>query len=166
MKLIIHDLITQDFQKHFPDLQESAMVISNDGMIHHCIGCFGCWVKTPAACVIRDKYGDMGEYLSKCNEIIIISKCLYGGFSPFVKNVLDRSISYLHPYFEIRKGEMHHKMRYKNHIEMKIWFYGEDITEKEKQTAQKLAEANFINLNCNMGKVQFVRRLVEMEGEI
>lgn len=94
MKLIIYDLKTQNFEKIFPDSSEETMIISDDGTIHHCIGCFGCWVKTPAACVIRDKYGDMGEYLSKCSDIIIISKCCYGGFSPFVKNVLDRSISY------------------------------------------------------------------------
>ncbi|WP_407654270.1 MULTISPECIES: hypothetical protein [Caproicibacterium] len=35
--------------------------------------------------------------LSQCDELILISKCCYGGFSPFVKNVLDRSIPYIHP---------------------------------------------------------------------
>ena len=142
MKLLIHDLEIKDFEKLFPNLLNETMIISDNKMIHHCIGCFGCWIKTPAACVIRDKYGDMGEYLSKCKEVIIISKCCYGGFSPFVKNVLDRSISYVHPYFVIKNGEMHHRRRYKNHIDMQVWFYGKNITEKEKQTAQKLVKAN------------------------
>jgi len=164
VKLFIHDLEIKDFQKLFPNSFEDTKIISDDGTIHHCIGCFGCWIKTPGACVIRDNYGDMGEFLSKCTEVIIISKCCYGGFSPFVKNVLDRSISYLHPYFVIRNGEMHHLRRYENHINMQVWFYGENITEKEKQTAQSLVKANSINLNCNVSRVTFIHSIMEMEG--
>lgn len=109
MKLFIHDLKSEDFKEIFPNISNDTIVISDNGDIHHCIGCFGCWVKTPGVCVIGDKYGNMGEYLSKAEEIIIISKCCYGGFSPFVKCILDRSISYVHPYFVIKNGEMHHK---------------------------------------------------------
>ena len=166
MKLLIHDLESKDFKKIFPNQLDDTMVISDDGTIHHCIGCFGCWIKTPAACVIRDKYGDMGEYLSKCQEVILISKCCYGGFSPFVKNVLDRSISYIHPYFVIRNGEMHHRRRYKNHMDMRVWFYGENITEKEKQTSEKLVKANSINLDCHVSSISFVNRIEKMEDEI
>lgn len=108
----------------------------------------------------------MGEYLSKCNEVIIISKCCYGGFSPFVKNVLDRSISYVHPYFVIKNGEMHHRRRYQNNLDLHVWFYGENITEKEKLTAQKLVKANAINLDCNESKVTFIRSIKEMEGQV
>lgn len=165
MRLLIHDLDTEDFQRLFHDSFEDTMIISDDGTIHNCIGCFGCWVKTPGACIIRDKYGDMGEYVSKCTEVIIISKCYYGGFSPFVKNVLDRSISYIHPYFVIRNKEMHHKRRYENHFDFKVWFYGESITEKEKQTAQKLIKANSINFDCKSRSVKFITNISEMEGK-
>lgn len=165
MRLLIHDLKTDDFQKLFPNLSSDTMVISDNGTIHHCIGCFGCWIKTPAACVIRDEYGDMGEHLSKCSEVIVISKCCYGGFSPFVKNVLDRSISYIHPYFVIRNGEMHHRRRYDNRIDFKVWFYGE-ITEREKATAKRLVKANAVNLDCNVSKVTFIGSIKEMEGQV
>jgi len=166
MKLLIHDLESKDFKKIFPNHLDDTIIISDDGTIHHCIGCFGCWIKTPAACVIRDKYGDMGEYLSKCQEVILISKSYYGGFSPFVKNVLDRSISYIHPYFVIRNGEMHHRRRYKNHMDMRVWFYGENITEKEKQTSKKLVKANSINLDCHVSSISFVNSIEKMEDEI
>lgn len=129
-------------------------------------GCFGCWLKTPGACVIRDKYGDMGEYLSKCDEVIIISKCVYGGFSPFVKNVLDRSISYVLPFFKINNGEMHHQRRYDNKVDMKVWFYENKITEKEKQTARRIVKANCINLYWEISNVLFVNDIKEMEGLI
>lgn len=109
MKVIISDV---------PDLpiaeSDEYKIIYDNGKIRHCIGCFGCWVKTPGKCVINDGYENTGELMSKCDEIILVSKCTYGGFSPFVKNVLDRAISYISPHFVIRNGEMHHKRRYKN----------------------------------------------------
>jgi multimeric flavodoxin WrbA len=163
MKLVICDLEAKDIEKLFPHTSEEIKIISNDGTIRNCIGCFGCWVKTPGACVIRDSYGDMGEYLSKCSEIMVISRCCYGGFSPFVKNVFDRSISYIHPYFAIRNGEMHHRRRYNNHIDMKVWFYGQETTDKEKETAKKLMRANSVNLDCNISKVTFIKDISEME---
>lgn len=166
MKLFICDLESKHFERLIPDLPDDAKIILYDDNIHHCIGCFGCWIKTPGSCVIRDKYGDMGEYLSKSEEVIIISKCCYGGFSPFVKNILDRSISYMHPDFVIKNGEMHHKRRYKNIIDLHVYFYGENIAEKEKQTAQKLLKANSINLDCNIGSISFFKSIEEMEGQI
>jgi multimeric flavodoxin WrbA len=166
LRLLIHDLNNEEFQELFTKQMSETMIISDNGTIRHCIGCFGCWVKTPAACVIRDDYGDMGENLSKCKDLIIISKCCYGGFSPFVKNVLDRSISYIHPYFVTRNGEMHHRRRYKNKINLHVLFCGENITEEEKQTAQKLVVANSVNLACNVSKISFVQSTVEMKGII
>ncbi len=163
MKLLIHDLEEEKFKELLPSTIDNIAIVSDHGTIHHCIGCFGCWIKTPGACVIRDAYGDMGEHLSKCNEVIVISKCFYGGFSPFVKSVMDRSISYIHPYFEIRNNEMHHRGRYDNHFDLKVWFYGENITEQEKQTAKRLIQANAINLNCSAQKVIFVQDLADIK---
>ena len=166
MKLLIHDWEQESFKKQVTDTLDNVTIVSDDGTSNHCIGCFGCWIKTPGACVINDQYRDMGERLSKCDEVMIISKCFYGGFSPFVKKVLDRSISYIHPYFEIRNGEMHHKPRYKKHFDLKVWFYGENITEQEKHTAEKLIQANAVNLNCGLHKVIFVQDIAEIEGEL
>lgn len=166
MKLIIHDLEKMQFERQFPILPDYAKTISNDGTIKNCIGCFGCWVKTPGACVIRDEYGDMGELLSKSDELVIISKCFYGGYSPFVKNVIDRSISYIHPYFETRNNEMHHKKRYDHSFDVSVWFYGDDITEDEKATASKLVIANSINMMSNVKAVQFVKSIEEIDRGI
>lgn len=166
MKLIIHDLSNEQFQQIAPKELKDTKVISDDGTIKNCIGCFGCWIKTPGVCVIRDNYGDMGEIFSKCDEIIIISKCCYGGYSPFVKNVLDRAISYVHPNLVMRQGEMHHKRRYENKFKMDIWFYGTDITEREKETANKLLKRNEVNYDSQVSKVAFLRSIDEMEGEI
>lgn len=164
MKLLIHDLEEKKFKELLPSTIDNMTIVSEDGTMHNCIGCFGCWIKTPGACVLRDKYADMGECLSKCNEVIIISKCFYGGFSPFIKNVIDRCNPYMHPYFAIRNGEMHHRRRYDNHFDLRVWFYGENITEKEKQTAEKLIQANAINKDCRVKNVTFVQKIAEIQG--
>lgn len=166
MKLLVHNLDDKDFKAKFSNINKDTTVISSSNEIHHCIGCFGCWVKTPAACVIRDKYGDMGELLSKCEELVIISKCCYGGFEPFVKNVMDRSISYIHPYFTTRNKEMHHRKRYKNCFSLKVCFYGTDIDKEEMETAKKLVVANSINFNCTKQEVIFFSSIEEMDGKI
>lgn len=164
MKLLIHDLKEQTFQSIFPEPMKDVRVISDDGTIRPCIGCFGCWVKTPGQCILSDSYSHMGEYLAMSDEVILISRCTYGGFSPFVKNVLDRSISYIHPYFEIRNGEMHHKHRYDHRFDLKVWFYGDDTTEAEKETAKKLVKANSINMDCVLKAVTFVREPGSIQG--
>lgn len=151
--MIIHDLMEKEFEEL--ELQsKDQIVISYQAPIRHCIGCFGCWIKTPGACIIRDDYGDMGQKIARCNEVLVISKCIYGGYSSFVKNVFDRSISYIHPYFTTRNHEMHHKRRYQNKISFRVWFYGE-ITSDEESTARKLVIANGINFDTVSSEVYF-----------
>ncbi|WP_394920715.1 flavodoxin family protein [uncultured Robinsoniella sp.] len=165
MKLIIHDLPKEEFHKLMPDPDKDTLVIGEDPGIHPCIGCFGCWLKTPGTCMIRsDAYGDMGYLISQSEKITIISKCCYGGFSSFVKNVLDRSLPYLHPDFVIKNGEMHHKQRYKKEFELTVHFYGEAITEEEKEIAKELVKANSINFYCKVRKVSFFRSPDQIKG--
>lgn len=155
MKLLIHDLEVEQFNNLFPKLSDDVTVISDNKTIHSCVGCFDCWVKTPGTCIIKDDYQNMGELFSRCNELVIISRCYYGGYSPFVKNVLDRSISYILPYFTIRNKEMHHKSRYLKPIKISSIVYSKDITEKEMNTMESLVAANAINFNQKDYKVIF-----------
>ena len=96
---------------------------------------------------------------------MIISKCTYGSYSPFVKNVLDRIIGYISPFFEIRNGEMHHQRRYNNHIKITVYMYGEDITGEERKIAERLVEANALNIYAEVEKVAFFKNPEEIRGE-
>ena len=159
MKLIITDL-----EKFNIPVEGEYKVINPKGNIKHCIGCFGCWIKTPGKCVIHDGYENTGMDMGKCTELILISKCFYGSVSPFVKTVQDRAISYIHPDFVIRKGEMHHKRRYKNVISLSAHFYGDNITDEEKGTAKKMIEANADNYDGLVKGVYFYKTEQELEG--
>lgn len=159
MKLIITDTDISNIR-----IEGEHRIIQSQGEIHPCIGCFGCWVKTPGKCVIQDGYEDTGIWMNKCTELIFISRCCYGSLSPFVKTVQDRAISYIHPDFVLRKGELHHKRRYENVIHLSAYFYGEQITEQEKETAKRILEANADNYDGQVKEVRFYKTVKELEG--
>jgi hypothetical protein len=63
----------------------------------------------------------MGLLHSKCDNITIISQCFYGSYSPFVHNVLDRSVPCF-PRFLWKFMAMHtfwHPLAYKNRLTKK-----------------------------------------------
>lgn len=165
MNLIIHDMEKEQFELLFPNVDENTKMIYNNGTIKSCIGCFGCWIKTPGKCVIKDGYENIGELFSKADKVIVISKCFYGGFSPFVKNVMDRSISYLLPFFRTVNNETHHKQRYDKSFKYCVYFYGENITEPEKKTASNLIKANSINFRSEY-EISFYSSVNELSGEV
>ena len=155
-RLIIYDVPTEYIVKF---TNPSVDILVNANEVHrYCIGCFGCWLKTPGTCVIKDGFENMGKRLSEVQEFILISKATFGSYSSVVKNILDRSISYVLPFFEIRNGEMHHGERYNNDLTISALFYG-NITDAEKRTAENLVKANAVNLNATLGKVHFVERM-------
>lgn len=159
MKLVISDI-----GKDQLNVSDDIELIENNGKIHHCVGCFKCWIKTPGKCVILDGFEETGKKLSRCTELIIVSQCVYGSTSPFVKNVVDRALSYIHPNFCNREGAMHHKRRYTNKLKISAYFYGDTITEKEKETARKLIKANAVNYDGEVGQIAFFNNADELRG--
>lgn len=108
----------------------------------------------------------MGKYLGMCDELVIVSKCTYGCYSPFIKNVLDRSISYISPYFTMRNNEMHHEHRYENKIQITAYFYDTKISENEKKTAMDLVHANALNFDASVKDVFFYKTSDEIKAVI
>ena len=165
MKVLIHDLEKEEYERINFGNKEQYLIISDNETIKSCIGCLSCWTKTSGICVLDDSYNNMGSILGQAEEVIIISKCTYGCYSPFIKNVIDRCIPYLHPYFIIKNGQMRHKARYSSVFNCRIFFYGDAITDKEREIVKKLAEANSLNYNCNLKDVKFINNFLEI-GDI
>ncbi len=153
MHLIVHDLKPDEASLMVP--QTGAHVVFDDGTIQPCIGCFGCWIKTPGRCVLDDGYENLGELLSHCEQLTVLSQCVYGGFSPFVKNVFDRSISYVQPGFVLKNKQMHHRRRYDNVIRLRALFYGQNLTNQERATAVDLVYANALNFDAHVAEISF-----------
>ena len=160
MKVIIHDL----------DCRYAGMIEANcdravaaDGKYAPCQGCFGCWTKHPAQCAMKDHLQQVCRIIGQADELVIITKNLYGDYSAAVKNVLDRSIGTSTPLSTYRGRQMHHTLRYGTHALWKVFVYGE-IAEEEKDTFRMLAERNAINDGFARSEVLFLDHPAELEG--
>lgn len=123
---------------------ETAQLDSSE--IMPCIGCFGCWIKTPGACIIaKDKGNQLSKAYINADKVILLSKVTYGGYSPDTKAFFDRSLSLLSPFFTVDKGKMHHKKRYARYPDLIAFGYG-DMTDEEKSTFYELFSRNVANL--------------------
>lgn len=90
MNVIIHDLPGRDRLEELlgPMNDDDKIIERKDKDPVPCMGCFGCWIKTPGMCVIKDGFEDTGAYMGAAQELRIVSRCTYGEFSPFVKKCL------------------------------------------------------------------------------
>ena len=162
MKVILYDL-----DRSYEDMLQTKAdrVIAADGKYAPCQGCFGCWTKHPAECFMKDKLRQVCRIIGQADELVIVTKNLYGEYSPAVKNVLDRSIGSSTPFSTYRGRQMHHTLRYGKHGLWKVIVYG-DITEDEKATFRYRAERNALNDGFMRSEVVFLTDLSELEGSL
>lgn len=79
--------------------------------INPCRGCFNCWLKTPGMCSQRD---DMQILLSRLHEsdIWVFATPIYmDGMAGSMKNLMDRILPIVQPFFEVREGHCRHVLR-------------------------------------------------------
>ncbi len=94
---------------------EVESILLHEKEIGECIGCFGCWVKSPGICVIDDYGRILTETIINKDIVIYLTPVVYGGYSSELKKALDRTIPLLLPFFKKINGEVHHKERYKSY---------------------------------------------------
>ena len=160
--LILHDLIEEQEEWMLPINSEDITVFSAIPLVKSCIGCFGCWTKTPGKCVIKDRAYGFSELVAAHKEFVIVSRMVFGSVSPEIKAVLDRSIGFILPFFRLISGEMHHVPRYEKSPNFKYIFYGENTTQQEKELAKKLVAANAVNFDSSNYEAVFYNNAEDM----
>ena len=160
MKVILHDLDRTWDQRIETKCDR---MIAADGKYAPCQGCFECWTRHPADCGMKDKLNQICRVIGRADELVIVTKNLYGEYSPAVKNVLDRSIGTSTPFSTYRGRQMHHTLRYGKHDLWKVIVYGE-ISEEEKATFRYRAERNALNDGYEKSEVLFLSDLGELEA--
>ncbi len=154
MGLLIHDLSPED-RAEISREYDGWDIVTDNGSIRPCVGCFSCWNRDPGRCVIKDGYGDMGARIHHADEVVVISRYTYGGFSGFVKNVFDRCLGYVLPQFEVAGGETHHQKRYDEDKPFTFVFYGHDLNDDEKNSARRYVTAVCANIRGHVEDVIF-----------
>ena len=80
--------------------------------ISYCIGCFGCWVKSPGECRSGDDSGEVSRAYINSDFVLWASPVIMGFYSALLKKVTDKFIQLVEPYMEFVNGESRHLARY------------------------------------------------------
>lgn len=160
MNLLIHDLEKCPFQNLGNDFE----IINTNVKAAPCQGCFQCWTRNAGYCIYADKFQHSGAMIGNSENIVIVSKICYGGYSPSVKRFLDRSISDSLPFLTFRKGKTYHINRYKIRRNLTVYFYGE-CSSFEQETATEYVACHAVNMDADTHKIIFTEHLENL-GEI
>jgi len=94
----------------------------------YCIGCWGCWVKTPGQCISRDASLEMDQAVINADFLIWAAPLKMGFPSELLKRAMDKHLPLIHPYTVVNQGEAHHRKRYARYPRLGL------LVEKETDT--------------------------------
>lgn len=122
--------------------------------INNCVGCFGCWTKTPGKCVIRDDAVKVYPEIAKSDSVLYISHIKYGSYDTIMKTMLERAIPIQMAFIRLLNGETHHVQRNVAPKKATIIAYG-NLSEEEKQVFESLVKRNSHNMNFESYQIIF-----------
>lgn len=165
MKLILSDRPLINRHTNRSDIQ----YIDLSGLkIANCVGCFGCWTKTPGSCVIRDDATRVYPLIAKSEKIIYVSRVKYGGYDTVMKTMLERAIPIQQAFIRLVDGETHHVQREVTPKDAVIFAYG--CNDKDEQELfSRLVARNAKNMCFKSWDIHFcdereLDNLVESEA--
>jgi multimeric flavodoxin WrbA len=116
--------------------------------IAHCIGCFGCWVKTPGECIHKDAGRQIAKEIINSHTVVLLSPVVFGGYSAALKHMVDRFIPLIHPNLMMCFGEIHHRPRYTLYPRMVGIGVQQERDETSARIFKTLVGRNAINFHC------------------
>ena len=119
-----------------------------DGMdIRPCLGCFGCWVKHPGTCAIKDDEAQVLKAYVRSDVIVWLTPVTFGGYAPALKKALDRIIPSALPFFIKSHGEIHHPPRYDGRKRLIVLGTQPQPDDEAEKIFRDLVGRNALNLN-------------------
>ncbi len=81
--------------------------------IHHCIGCYTCWTKTPGECIYDDDMTELRKKYREADLILFASPLYIFNVTGIFKDFMDRLLPVLKPYMLLdKKGYVKHPDRF------------------------------------------------------
>ena len=153
MKLILSDCPLPIREEACPDVK---WIDLSQLKIANCVGCFGCWTKTPGRCVIRDDAVKVYPLIARSEAVLYVSRIRYGGYDTVMKTMLERAIPVQQAFIRILDGETHHVQRSVAPKQAVILAYG-DPDEEEREIFRQLIARNARNMCFETFRVEFCR---------
>jgi multimeric flavodoxin WrbA len=141
----MHSIITDEL--HSINWETETFILHRM-KIAHCLGCFGCWDKTPGSCVIRDDGIDVARKVINSDLAIFLTPITFGGYSSELKKAVDRIICLICPFFMRIDGEVHHKPRYERYPSLIGIGLLNEKDEENEDIFSTLIRRNAINLHA------------------
>lgn len=140
------NLILSDRRLALPiDKQSTELIDLSELKISNCIGCFGCWTKTPGRCVIRDDAVKVYPKIAESRRVLYVSKVRYGGYDTIMKTMLERSLPVQQAFIRLLNGETHHVQRFVVPKQATVVGYG-NISGEEREIFTQLVKRNASNM--------------------
>ena len=152
MNLLLSDTI---LPASLPKRQENYYINLQQLSISPCTGCFGCWVKTPGKCVIRDDAPKIYPLIAKSKRLLYVSRLFYGGYDIPMKTLLERSIPIQQAFIRLHHGETHHVQRDVVEKDAIILEYGA-IPQEEQDLFRRYIARNASNTSLKSWNILFV----------
>lgn len=119
-----------------------------------CMGCFACWTKTPGKCVIRDAAVNIYPAIAAAENVMYISRVVYGSYDIPMKTMLERAIPVQKAFIRIHGNETHHVQREVLPKKAVIIAYGTK-DEAEREVFRRLVTRNALNMIFSSGDIIF-----------
>jgi multimeric flavodoxin WrbA len=127
----LYDLVTSNLIKK--DYQIEHRGIGRDELAF-CKGCFGCWIKQPGECTIKDSMSEINNNFINSDVVVYLSPVIFGQFSANIKSAVDRWLPNILPFFMTRPdGSTMHSSRYLTYPKQIIIGYGEAVSKEDAQ---------------------------------
>ena len=144
-------------QKH-----QVKLMMLRDLDINYCIGCWGCWVKTPGECVNRDDSAEVCRQVINADLAIFASPLRLGFVSSLLKKTMDKLIPLVHPYIVIDRGELHHLRRYENYPLLGLLLQaGPDYQDQDREITSAILRRTALNLKSRLVFSKMISEPVE-----
>ncbi|MDR3767580.1 MAG: NAD(P)H-dependent oxidoreductase [Butyricicoccus sp.] len=151
MKLILSD---RPLQLPEIDPAEVKFIDLSQLKIANCVGCFGCWTKTPGKCVIRDDAVRVYPLIAASDHVLYISRIHYGSYDTTMKTMLERAIPVQQAFIRLVQGETHHVQRRVQSKKALILGYG-DTSQESQDIFRQLIARNAKNMSFESYRVLF-----------
>ncbi|HTX91663.1 MAG TPA: NAD(P)H-dependent oxidoreductase [Anaerolineales bacterium] len=99
--------------------------------LRYCIGCWGCWVKTPGQCSNADSASvEMDRAVINADFLLWAAPLKMGYPSALLKMAMDKHLPLIHPYMVVDQGEAHHLKRYTRYPRVGLLVEKEAFTDE------------------------------------
>lgn len=158
------DLILTDHPLlSLPSGSDLRLVNVAEQAIAPCVGCFGCWVKTPGRCVIRDDAPAIYPDIAHCDRLLVVSRLFLGCYDVPMKRLMERSLPSQQAFIRLHHGESHHFQRAVKPKELTVVAYGAQ-DEEERAIFDRWLARNSLNTLAEHYTIHFADSEAQVEA--